>query len=126
VGSALVTVLVLTVIYGLWIAPDADWYARLVGVEGVLVAALTLLVPVLSRFTGPGPQEAEPIGSPPGLATIRFCPSCGRPVVPGSSETASAAVCDGCGLTFEVIVRSDGDPSSIPGLPVRSPTTDSA
>ena len=57
VGNALITLLAFTVLYGLWFEPDNDWFGRLIGVEGVLVAALTLLIPVLSRFASPR-QEA--------------------------------------------------------------------
>ena len=102
VGDALITVLAVTALYGLWFEPDTEWYARLVGVEGVLVAALTLVVPVLSRFTSPRRQEANGEGIPPGPAAVRFCPSCGRPVAwPAGNRCADRLRCLRSGLRSE-------------------------
>lgn len=125
-GNALITVLAVTVLYGLWIEPDTEWYARLVGVEGVLVAALTLLVPVLSRFTSTRRQGGNGDGIPPGPAAVRFCPSCGRPVAQGPPGTCVGIVCDGCGLTFEVNVLREVSDGSSAHLPDTSPTAESA
>lgn len=101
VENALITVLGITVLVGLWAEPDVEWYARLVGIESVLVAAMMLLIPVLARFTSPR-QEIRDDGTPSGPATIRFCPSCGQPVTHAPLGTGEPAVCDACGLLFEV------------------------
>ena len=79
---------------GLWAEPDVDWFDRLLGIEGVLVAAVTLLIPVLSRFSSPRRREPTWQDSPPGPAEVRFCPSCGRPVAHGPLGTGRPSVCE--------------------------------
>ncbi|MGB5759260.1 MAG: hypothetical protein WBM50_20270 [Acidimicrobiales bacterium] len=124
VGNALITLLALTVLFGLWFEPDNDWFGRIIGVEGVLVAALTLLIPVLSRFASPR-QEANGDIVAGGPAAVRFCPSCGRPVANAQPRAGAAIVCDGCGLTFEVTMWPV-DPDPDVRLPDTSPTAGSA
>lgn len=104
VANALIGLLGLTVLVALWakFAEDADWFARLLGVQFVLVSAMTLLIPVLSRFSSPRYQAASGGPVPPGPPTVRFCPSCGRPVAHGPLGTGVPTVCGACGLTFEV------------------------
>lgn len=101
-----VAVLAATVIYGLWAEPDSAWYARLIGVEGVLVAAFTLLIPVLSRFAPPRVEPAEPESEPPATVAVRFCPSCGRPVTQAPLGADVETVCPACGLAFTVVAGS--------------------
>ncbi len=109
VGYFLISVLAATVIFGLWYEPDNELYARLIGVEGVLVAAFTLLIPVLSRFSPSRIEAAGAEGEPPPTDALRFCPSCGRPVNATPLDTAVETVCPTCGLEFTVAVRSDLD-----------------
>ncbi len=105
-ADVLIAALAVTVVIGLWAEPDVDWYGRLVGVEAVLVAAATLLIPVLSRF---GLGRAEPARpAVPGEPAIRFCPSCGRPVDHRALGTGQPVSCDSCGLVFEVATPSQG------------------
>lgn len=117
VGITLIAVLCMTVLGGLWFEPDADWYARLVGVEGVLVAAVTLLIPVISRFAPRHKDGGETI-APAGPAAVRFCPSCGSPVELHPLGAETATVCDNCGLTFTVTLSAEVEPGS--GLSVDS------
>jgi hypothetical protein len=111
--DVLIAVLAVTVIYGLWFEPDTEWYARLVGVEGVLVAAATLLVPVLSRFASR--HQADRVTTPTvGVPGVRFCPSCGRPVDPHPLGSGIVTVCDTCGLAFTVDVPAERGTVSVP------------
>ncbi len=107
----LVAALAATIIYGLWFEPDTAWYARLVGVEGVLVAAATLLVPVLSRFAARHEPQRSPV-LPIGGAQARFCPSCGNPVEPQPLGSATVSVCGTCGLGFTVTRQNTSSNSS--------------
>lgn len=104
VGNTLIALLGITILAGIWAEPDVDWYIRLLGIEGVLVAAITLLIPVLSRFSSPRRSEPSWEDTPPGTAAVRFCPSCGRPVAHGPLGAGSPTVCGACGLAFEVRV----------------------
>lgn len=103
VSNGLITLLAITIVVGLWAEPDARWYIRLVGIEGVLVAAMTLSIPALARFSPSEPpdrtQKSGPSGGP---ALIRFCPSCGHPLAHRKLGFADPAACDRCGLAFQV------------------------
>jgi hypothetical protein len=104
VADALIAVLCLTVIVVMWAEIDTDWVGRVIGVESVLVAALTLAIPALSRFAPPPPDLP-----PPGLEQARFCPYCGE-ALPGVEAGPEAGVgdseplaCARCGRRFTVI-----------------------
>lgn len=108
-GNGLIALLAATILYGIWFDPGAAWYARSVGVQGVLVAASTLLIPVLSRFMPSGQLAASHDETTP--AAVRFCPLCGRPTSDGQRRLGVAVSCGGCGLDFEV-TTSAGGPST--------------
>ena len=111
VTQLLIAVLAATILVAIWGDGDGDILGRVIGIESVLVAAATLLIPALSRFAGPDDGDdggtgaiGRPDGPPPETA-VRFCPSCGGPVdhrAPG--ETAA---CDRCGLRFDVTVDEE-------------------
>jgi hypothetical protein len=64
--NVLITLLGSTILVGLWAEPDVEWYARLLGIEGVLVAAMMLLIPVLARFSPFRHQATSSEGPLPG------------------------------------------------------------
>ncbi|MCP5027912.1 MAG: hypothetical protein GY929_16680 [Actinomycetia bacterium] len=107
VSIAVIALLGSTIVAGLWAEPDAGWYARLLGIEGVLVASMTLLIPVLARFSSSQQPATSGEATPAGPSMVRFCPSCGRPVAHSTVGTNVATVCDECGLTFEVRVTPE-------------------
>lgn len=98
-GHGLTLVLSATGIFGLWAEVDADWFARLLGVESVLVAAVTLAIPVLSRFV---PSQGRAIPTEP---AVRFCPSCGTPLSGPPAVGGVAVACDRCGAEFSVSIE---------------------
>ena len=99
VNHVLTGVLCSTVIVIIWVEVNEDWVARVIGVMSVLVAALTLALPVLSRWLTP----LEGIDS---ARTLRFCPSCGKGL-DGASFGDAAALCPSCGFQFTVIDHAD-------------------
>jgi hypothetical protein len=96
ITRALIAVLAVTILVVIWAESDNDTMGRLIGVEGVLVAAGTLLIPALSRFANPDDGAVAPGARP----AVRFCPSCGRAVDDG--VTGRPTTCDHCGSTFQV------------------------
>lgn len=54
-----------------WAAIDAEWVIRTIGVESVLVAALTLIVPALARYRPPQQPSIDP------TSKVVVCPQCG-------------------------------------------------
>jgi len=84
------------IIGGLWDEPSTTWFPRLLGVVAILLAAVTLAVPMLHRASGGEFEQALP------RADVRFCPLCGQALPPRSGgETA----CASCGARFEVRVH---------------------
>lgn len=100
---ALIALLATSIVTLIWAEPsDSDWFFRLVGVLALLVAAGSIVIPVLSRFA-----SADATGSidadrdPPVGVAVRFCPSCGHVV--GELPVGTAVACARCGFTFEVL-----------------------
>jgi hypothetical protein len=81
-----------------WGELDEDWFARVFGVVAVLLAAFTLLVPVLGRAS----RRQLALGA--GDGALRFCPGCGRPL---EATAGKPATCATCGLRFTVQLASD-------------------
>lgn len=105
VAHGLIALLAATVVFAIWAEVDADWIARLIGVESVLVAAMTLAIPVLGRFSpreepsmaqqpAPRPQVVTPTRS------VRFCPVCGTalpiPLEPAELIAGATIRCERC------------------------------
>ena len=88
-------VLCVTIVAVLWTEPDSDWWVRVIGIESVVVAALTLALPAIARFLPP-PTRAT--------ALVAYCPHCGAPV--GPSEPRQSTRCERCGLEFRVEVQA--------------------
>jgi hypothetical protein len=68
-----------------------DAYWRLLGVSAILLAAATILIPLL-------PRTAQHAGPSQAINTIAFCPNCGAPVSTENDEVA----CAKCGSRFRV------------------------
>lgn len=94
VAAGLIAALALTVIWVLWTDPGGDWAPRLVGVEGVLVAAAAVVLPVVSRFEGSG--FIDVVGPEP-----TYCPFCGQAAV-GTARADGCLRCPRCALVYRV------------------------
>jgi uncharacterized paraquat-inducible protein A len=81
----------------IWGTGDAEWYGRTVGVVAVLLAAFTLLVPVLHRASR---AEVARLAAQR-AAGVRFCPSCGASLEATPGEPAT---CPRCGTRFTVVL----------------------
>ena len=95
-----VGVLCVTVVAVLWAEPESGWWARVIGIQSVIVAALTLALPAISRFLPP--EEVVP----PGEIAVRHCPACTSAVTP-LADGDDAFVCTECGLRFRVLAGVD-------------------
>ena len=106
VAALVIFLLCATTIVALWSETDSDWVFRLIGVEGVLTAALTLALPIASRL-----RPTMPGLSPEGV--IRFCPSCGQALPEDSLFADPLITCTACGLGFAVRIQvpADSDPA---------------
>jgi hypothetical protein len=94
---------------GIWSEPPGGWYPRLVGVLAVLLAAFTLLVPILHRASR---TELSTAGAAAGL---RFCPYCGAELAAPEGVEAS---CGACGARFTVMPHVAGQPRVRPTYPL--------
>jgi len=86
--DALLAAMIVSAFWGEW---DSEWFARLLGVVAVLLAAFSVLVPVLGRIS-----RGE---APAGAGRVEFCPRCGAQVSPAEGEAAS---CPACSSRFAV------------------------
>jgi hypothetical protein len=97
IATALLTLvlaaLVASAVWSDW-EEDSDAFFRATGVVAVLLAAFTLLVPVLHRVSR---GEARPV--PAEGAAARFCPRCGAALVEARPGTTT---CTACGARFSV------------------------
>ena len=105
VDDVLIGLLAATVIYMMWSeGGGGEVLGRILGVEAVLVAAITLVIPVVSHYLPPEvPSPGEGAGATGARTSIRYCPACGA-VLDHPVEPGVAALCDSCGLRFEVRV----------------------
>ncbi len=107
ITDALIATLATTILVAIWGEVDAEWMARLIGIEAVLVAAFTLAIPALARFGGSAVRPATT-----GPPAIRFCPSCGSSVAERPLGTGVGSSCGRCGLRFDVVVGLSNHRSS--------------
>ncbi|MGF1599426.1 MAG: hypothetical protein ACFCVK_21350 [Acidimicrobiales bacterium] len=114
VTDLLVAALTLTIVTIVWVEIDSSWLPRVIGVESVLVAALTIALPTLARFSPPPPA------SHPGTAVAFFCPACGS-LLPSPSPADTPAACAQCGMRFTVEVSV---PPTNPPVPAWSGDAD--
>jgi hypothetical protein len=94
VAHLLIAVLTATVVGVMWIEGSGDSVARVIGVQSILVAALTLALPVLSRFLPPEETAVVPRSG-------HFCPACGAELddYPLSGDPIA---CESCERVFSV------------------------
>ena len=91
------TALLATALYALWIDNPGSIMARVIGVEAVVVAALTLALPAVSRLTSVQPTSHQ------SDVEVRFCPYCGDAIVSRDSGESDQS-CEPCGLQFRVTI----------------------
>ena len=85
-------------IWGEW---SSDLFGRSFGVVAVLLAAFTILVPVLHRASR---EELAALAAEE-ISSVQFCPSCGRPAAAGAD---GAGTCARCGARFSVRFLDSG------------------
>lgn len=117
VTDGLIGLLAITIVFAIWAEVDADWVPRLIGVESVLVAAMTLALPVLSRFSpDDGTESRPPLVAAP-TRSVRFCPVCGTvleiPLEPSQLVDGATLRCDRCGAEIVVAAPRLGVSNSV-------------
>ena len=91
---SLALLLVTLGVAALWGEFSDEAFYRGLGVVAVLLAALTLAVPILHRASR---HELAPAGG--GAPRVGFCPRCGRSL---SAQADATTSCPGCGARFSV------------------------
>jgi hypothetical protein len=101
--------LAVSLIWGEW--SDSAVFGRSFGVVAVLLAAFTILVPVLHRASR---EELAALAAET-ISSVQFCPSCGWPVAAGAD---GAGTCARCGARFSVQFLDSGAAARpVPGEP---------
>lgn len=104
-GTGLALVLAGLVTTTIWGAGDSPGMGRVVGVVAVLLAACTVLVPVLQRASrGPGSTGSA--------ARIGYCPSCGAAL--GDRGVSAAIRCPRCGGAWQIRPAATGPAAGAP------------
>lgn len=92
-GTGLALVLAGLVTTTIWGAGDSPGMGRVIGVVAVLLAACTVLVPVLQRAS----RGQEPAAA---AARIGYCPSCGAAL--GDHGLSATVLCPRCGGAWQI------------------------
>lgn len=108
-NQVVIGLLVVSTVIAIWIELDQEWFARYIGILSVLVAAMTLAIPALARFL---PPERRP-GA--GSAGVRFCPSCGAPLLGDREDPHAPVRCAECGVHFVVSLEALASPLRVGG-----------
>ena len=96
-----------TIVWGIWMEVGSSWYGRLLGVQSVLVAALTLAIPVLWRFGGGDQSPPAPMAGPSRLMTAGDLASCEMvKIEPSASLRSAIAQFVDEGVSFVVVEDS--------------------
>lgn len=86
------------IVAGVWGEFETTWYPRLLGVVAVLLAAVTVALPILHRAS----QADREAAAVPSTVRTRFCPFCGGPVI---DVTGKGVTCGSCGARFRVRIE---------------------
>lgn len=97
---ALLTFAAALMILQTWVTVDESWFARLLGVTLVLLAAGVVTLPVLHRLARGEAVLVEAAQA----AGMRFCPFCGGEL---TAPLDTAASCGRCGRSFTVTVGDE-------------------
>lgn len=82
------------VLVAIWGEIDESGFGRVIGVAAVVVAAMSVVVPVMHRLDA---VPAEDVDRP--VDVYRFCPACGAPAETRSRE---ATRCEACGAGYRI------------------------
>ena len=107
-ASSLLSVLIIASIY---VEPRGDFAFRLIGSLAIVVAALTILVPVFHRLSRDDAKPAATSKGPAGTLTVIKCPQCGTPQPNSLFETT----CDQCGCRFVLKILAEGKNAEVRG-----------
>ena len=81
INAVLMAALTASLLVLIWFEIDSETFARLVGIESVLVAAFVIAIPVVARFATSADEA--------GATTPEICPHCGAPLDPATGRALS-------------------------------------
>ena len=90
------------IVFQTWVEVDEAWFARLLGVALVLLAAGVVTLPVLHRLARSETVVVEAAQA----ADMRYCPFCGSEF---TAPLGTAASCGRCGRAFTVTADDERD-----------------
>lgn len=83
---------------------NSDWFPRLIGVVSILLASVSLVVPIFHRLSASDIRARNPAPVPvDGLWATLTCPRCGSAVPSSTAEM----VCANCGCRFRISIVND-------------------
>jgi hypothetical protein len=98
--------LAFSIIYIIYFEPKGDYGFRIIGATAIVVAALTIMMPIFHRLSRGdlGLSDVEETGSASRLFPTITCPECGAPQPNSLLETK----CDVCGCRFVTRILEEG------------------
>lgn len=86
---------------------NSDWFPRLIGVVSILLAAVSLIVPIFHRLSGV--EASAPVVPPTenGLWPTVTCPRCGGSLANSTAEI----VCGHCACRFQIAYLNNAEPT---------------
>jgi len=95
------------IIYLIYRQPKPDTMARIIGATSIVVAALTIVIPVFHRLSRAESQTGAPVTAGAQSTTDITCPQCGSrlPNVAGELD------CGHCGCRFTITILRSGSPA---------------
>lgn len=92
------------VIYLMYWQPQPDGIVRVIGATSIVVAALTIVIPIFHRLSRRESETAGPVTERGRLAAEITCPQCGSQ----QPNAASEIECGNCGCRFLITVLRAG------------------
>lgn len=101
--------LALEIIYVIYGQPQSDTIARIIGATSIVVAALTIVIPILHRLSR---RESGPAGTVAArqITPKITCPQCGA----FQTNSAGELECGSCGCRFLITIVRDGSRPATP------------
>ena len=102
-----ISFLALLVIYIIYFEPTGEYVFRIVGATSIVVAALTIMMPIFHRLSRGDLTLAKhnPADSDQRLFPTILCPRCGAP----QPNAAGEITCTSCGCRFVLTILNDAD-----------------
>ena len=104
VTPAAIYLLALLIVLSIYFEPSGDFGLRLIGTCSIVVAALTIMMPIFHRLSRDDLSPSTKKETPSGMFATITCPRCGA----SHPNTLTEITCDRCGCRFVLKILAEG------------------